>query len=218
MNYVSFSLWGDDPIYNVGSIRNSELVKVYYPGWTMIVYYDNSVPEETIKTLIKNNVKVINLNGIPYGSFWRFFASDIEDCEYVVFRDCDSRVSERECLAVNQWVKSEKTVHIMRDHPAHRIPYGANNLGILAGMWGIKGNVINMTDIINKFLINKKNYYGLDQNFLQNINAMFKNNNLTHDEFFGGVEFPIKRKDGRFIGERIDINENPINNDYEILL
>jgi len=28
---VSFSLWGDNPIYNIGAIRNAELAKEIYP-------------------------------------------------------------------------------------------------------------------------------------------------------------------------------------------
>jgi hypothetical protein len=33
MKYISFSLWGDKPIYNVGAIKNAELWKNIYPDW-----------------------------------------------------------------------------------------------------------------------------------------------------------------------------------------
>ena len=61
MNYVSFSLWGDQPIYNVGAIRNAELMKTIYSDWKMIVYYDNTVPSETIDKL-KELIPRINDN------------------------------------------------------------------------------------------------------------------------------------------------------------
>ena len=51
MKYVSFSLWGNKPLYNVGAIRNAELMWEIYPDWKMILYYDNSVPSETISKL-----------------------------------------------------------------------------------------------------------------------------------------------------------------------
>jgi hypothetical protein len=51
MKYLSFSLWGDKPIYNVGAIRNAELWKTIYSDWQMVVYYDNTVPKETIDKL-----------------------------------------------------------------------------------------------------------------------------------------------------------------------
>jgi hypothetical protein len=53
MKYLSFSLWGDKPIYNVGAIRNAELWKNIYPDWQMVVFYDQTVPKETINELIK---------------------------------------------------------------------------------------------------------------------------------------------------------------------
>ena len=53
MNYLSFSLWGDNPMYNIGAIKNAELWKNIYPEWEMVVFYDNTVPTETIEKLNK---------------------------------------------------------------------------------------------------------------------------------------------------------------------
>ncbi len=189
-------------------------MKDIYPSWKMIVYYDSSVPKQTLEELEKNNVILVNCDNIPYDSFWRFFASDIEDSEYVVFRDCDSRISKREYLAVKEWIKSGKTLHVMRDHPGHGVPYGANGLGILAGMWGIKGKVLDMKKMISDFVQNKKNYYGIDQTFLQQIFLSYQNDKITHDEFFEKKPFPIKRENGRFIGERINFDETPLTLDF----
>jgi hypothetical protein len=219
MNYVSFSLWGNQPIYTVGAIRNSELIKTIYPGWKMVLYYNNSVPEDTITDLTKNDVMLIDMTDSDmYGMFWRFLAVDIDDAEYVSFRDCDSRLSFREKLAVDEWIISEKSLHIMRDHPAHRVPYGNNGLGILGGMWGIKSDRINMKKTINEYPHYTKHIYGQDQNFLTFIYDYFGTDKKTHDEFFEKIPFPIKRKNGRFIGERINIHEGPLTNDHLILL
>jgi len=219
MNYISYSLWGDNPLYNIGSIRNSEQIKTFYPKWKMILYYDDSVPKETIVELEKNNVICNNVSDLGlYGMFWRFLASDLEDAEYVCFRDCDSRLSERESVAVKEWIDSEKTLHVMRDHPAHGTPYGNNQLGILGGMWGIKAKQVPMTDMVLKFNKDIKLGYGSDQTFLKTIYQVFQNNRCTHDDFFEKIPFTIKRENGRFIGERININEQPLTNDHLILL
>lgn len=215
MKYVSFSLWGNNPLYNIGAIRNSELIKTIYPDWKMVVYYDKSVPKNTIDELIKNDVNVISMDDSDiFPSFWRFLIADKEDCEYAVFRDCDSRISVREKLAVDEWVNSNKKIHVMRDHPAHRIPFGSTKLGILAGMWGIKGNVIEIENLIREFITNKKDGYGIDQSFLSIIFQQFFDDRYTHDEFFEKKPFPIKRTDKRFIGERINIDETPLTNDH----
>ena len=37
--YISFSLWGDKPIYNEGIIKNYYLKEKIYPSWEMIVFF-----------------------------------------------------------------------------------------------------------------------------------------------------------------------------------
>jgi hypothetical protein len=219
MNYLSFSLWGDNPLYNVGAIRNSELIKFTYPNWKMVLYYDNTVPQETIQKLIENDVECIDVSDMNiYGMFWRFFASDIEDAEYVCFRDCDSRISFREYLAVKEWMESKKTLHVMRDHPAHGVPYGNDEMGLLGGMWGIKSKKVPMKDLIMGYTMGKTLSYGSDQAFLKSIYRQFISDRCTHDEFHEKKPFPMKRENGRFIGERININEQPLTNDHLVLL
>jgi hypothetical protein len=49
---ISFSLWGDNPKYTIGAIRNAELTPIIYPGWVSRFYCGESVPTDIIKTLI----------------------------------------------------------------------------------------------------------------------------------------------------------------------
>ena len=219
MKYLSFSLWGDKPIYNVGAIRNAELWKEIYPEWKMVVFYDNSVPEKTIQKLKSMDVICEDMTGKNiYGMFWRFFAVDLPDSKYSIFRDTDSRISIREKLAVDEWLSSGKTLHVMRDHPYHMIPCGNDTLGILGGMWGIKSKKIPLTKMINSYPNKGKIFYGEDQTFLKTIYSLFEKDRFTHDDFFEKKPFPIKRIEGRFIGERIDENESPVTDDYKLVL
>ena len=48
-------------------------------------------------------------------------------------RDADSRPSSREWAAVNEWMESGYSAHIMRDHPAHKIVMMAGILKMV--MW-----------------------------------------------------------------------------------
>lgn len=219
MKYLSFSLWGDKPIYNVGAIRNSELWKEIYPDWQMVVYYDNTVPLDTIERLESNGVDCYDMTDKNlYGMFWRFFAVGLPDSEYCSFRDCDSRISEREKKSVDEWIKSKKSLHVMRDHPYHGIPYGNDRIGILGGMWGIKSDVLPLIDMIDKFRKDKELSYGSDQTFLKTIYNVLLDDRYTNDDFFEKIPFTINRINGRFIGERIDENNNPVGDDYKILL
>jgi hypothetical protein len=219
MKYLSFSLWGDKPIYNVGIIKNAELWKTIYPDWQMVVFYDNTVPKETIEELNSMDVICQDMTdkGI-YGMFWRFFAVELPNSEYSIFRDADSRLSTREKLAVDEWINSGKTLHVMRDHPYHMIPCGNDRLGILGGMWGIKSKKTPLIKLIQNYPNKGRVFYGEDQTFLKNIYFLFENDRFTHDDFFEKRPFPVKRENGRFIGERIDENENPVTDDYKMVL
>ena len=219
MKYLSFSLWGDNPIYTIGAIKNAELWKEIYPEWQMVVYFNNSVPNETIIKLNDLGVTTIDMTSDNlYGMFWRFLALDIIDCEYAIFRDCDSRITIREKLAVDEWINSNKTLHVMRDHPYHQIPAGNNQLGILGGMWGLKSNVIKITDMIRNFPISNQHNYGNDQTFLKTIYLFFNNDKITHDEFFEKKPFPIPREYGMFVGGRIGVDDKPIGDDYLLVI
>ena len=71
---------------------------------------------------------------------------------------------------------------------------------------------------IDKFKLNRNLVYGSDQTFLTDIYSNFKNSRIIHDEFFGGLTFPIKRLKYSFIGERINEYDVPSSNDREVLV
>ena len=62
---------------------------------------------------------------------WRFLPLlDLQVSQYMC-RDLDSRVTQREFEAVQDWLNSEKSLHVMRDHPEH-------NNEIVGCCWGMK--------------------------------------------------------------------------------
>ena len=200
---IAFSLWGNKPFYNVGAIKNAELAKELYPQWICRYYVGTSTPLDTIKKLNSlDNTEVIqmNLEGDWTGMFWRFYPSSDDDVEIMLSRDCDSRLSVREMLAVNEWINSDKGFHIMRDHPYH-------NIEILGGMWGVKNNVLpNMKLLIDEYL--KGNFWQVDQNFLKEIiYPKIKDNVMVHDEYFENKPFPSKRINYEFVGDVFDEND-----------
>src|SRR5690606_21797065 len=216
--YLSFSLWGNQPRYTVGAIRNAELARDIYSGWHMLVYHDNTVPAETLSHLQQMDIQLIEMTVSPiYGLFWRFLAADIDDCSHAIFRDTDSRITLRERKAVDEWIISGNTLHVMRDHPHHQTPFGAEGLGILGGMWGIRGGSYPMESTVRRFINGHGDQYGVDQNFLQEVYRTFGHSQTVHDDFFERKPFPAPRTGYQFIGERIDEHEQPIGEDREAL-
>lgn len=132
--------------------------------------------------------------------------------------DIDSRLSMRERLAVNESIKIGDLLHVMRDHPAHQVPFGASGMSMLGGMWGIKAGQIKLADRMKQFCSKQGDYYGLDQTFLEDIYIEYNSSMTFHYDFFAKKPFPSKRSGYRFIGERIDDNENPVGDDLKQIL
>ncbi|QQS48756.1 MAG: hypothetical protein IPM66_09080 [Acidobacteriota bacterium] len=202
---VSFSLWGDHPKYCVGAIRNARLCVDLYKDWVPRFYVGTSVPQSVINTLKISGAEIIHMKtpGDWRGLFWRFTAIADSDVDVMISRDCDSRVSQREILAVNDWLSSSLLFHIMRDHPAHCTK-------ILGGMWGVKAPLLkDICQLIDEF--NVENSWQNDQVFLRKIvYPRIKRFALVHDEFFNGVRFPTIRNGLEFVGQVYDQNDETL--------
>lgn len=202
---ISFSLWGDDPKYTIGAIRNAELAKTVYPGWVPRFYCaKNSVPENIINQLKELNSEIIfkDSKGDWTSTVWRFEAIADLDVDVMISRDTDSRLSYREKIAVDKWLESDKMFHIMRDHPAHAIE-------ILAGMWGVKSPMLrNIKSLIGQY--RKEKFKQFDQTFLRNIiYPQVKDYAYVNDEFFEKKPFPKKRDGLEFVGQVYNQNNVP---------
>tara|TARA_R100000234_G_scaffold39845_1_gene23807 strand:+ start:3294 stop:3959 length:666 start_codon:yes stop_codon:yes gene_type:complete len=204
MKLITFSLWGQDPKYLIGAIRNAELAKQIYPDWRCRFYVGQSVPSQIIIQLESfDNVEVIQRPefGDWRGMFWRFLPASEEGVDVMISRDTDSRLNIREKAAVDEWLASDKKLHIMRDHPHHGYP-------ILGGMWGAKKSAIeNIEYLINNFA--QEDAYGTDYKFFAELifPKLEPDSVMIHDEFFGGQPFPTERDGLQFVGQVFDENE-----------
>ena len=200
---ISFSLWGNNPKYTIGAIKNANLAPIVYPNWICRFYVSNDVPNDIVRELEKTS-EVIKLNSIGNWKLTveRFKAID-EDVECVLFRDTDSRLNNREKAAVDEWLKSNKTLHIMKDHPYH------GGFPILAGMWGLKkkGFNLNMSKMLSIYSNTEQYHY--DQIFLNDyIWKYYSDDYIIHDEFFNKKPFPTARNGLQFVGQVFDENDN----------
>lgn len=209
---ISYSLWGDKPIYCSGAIKNAQLASSIYPGWLCYFYIGKSTPRSVLDELSGfDNVKIIEMNDVGdwRGMFWRFMVCDDTNIELSIFRDTDSRLSQREKEAVYQWIESDKTFHIMRDHPFHGYP-------ILGGMWGYKNNGrFCIKPLIENF--DQSDRYGTDYEFFGKVlYPTIGDDKIVHDEFFEQKPFPTKRIGTEFVGEVYDENNtrHPIHHKY----
>lgn len=201
---VAFSLWGDNPKYCIGAIKNVLAAKEHYPGWECWFYCGRSVPSEIIQSLKSNGARVImkEVDGDWTGMFWRFEPIADPTVEVMISRDTDSRLSRREAAAVNEWLESNELFHVMRDHPAH-------STEILGGMWGAKKPVLgDMMQLMKAYV--KGNFWQVDQNFLREVVwPRVAYTTHTNDEFFAKKQFPEVRVGYEFVGQVYDENDIP---------
>lgn len=215
---ISFSLWGNDPKYCVGAIRNAEIAATLFPDWVCRFYIGVDVPTET-QSALANMANVDLLEIAPEldgwkGMFARFEAACDPDVEAMISRDCDSRLSHREKVAVDAWMESDKAFHIMRDHPWH-------GSAILGGMWGTKrGLLADMDDLMSNW--DQEDRWQTDQDFLNAIiYPRVSQTCMVHASFCRmephATDFPTPRPGVSFVGQVFDENEETVAEHIEVL-
>lgn len=204
---ISYSLWGNKPVYNIGAIENARTAPAWYPGFECWFYvHVPSVPNATIAALQATpGTKVLRMEGdldTCKPMMWRFEAIDSPDVSVMLSRDTDSRFLLREKMAVEHWLGTTKTFHIMRDHPHHQFC-------ILGGMFGTRkiADLPNWSAEMEKVTQREQRNY--DQDFLRDsIYPRIKNDCMIHASFNkyedSCLDFPIPYDANfRFVGEYI---------------
>lgn len=205
MNIISYSLWGNDLKYYKGALENIRIAKLLYPNWVCRFYVDKSVDVNFCQVLKKYNAQVILINNVlgPYhGMYWRYLVNDDPNVTRYVIRDADSRHNTKEQAAVEDWIKSGKSFHNMRDCPGHyRSMQGA--------MWGGTANKFNIEKLVKEH--GKFEKWGDDEFFLSNhVWPLIKDDCCIHDPFIDKIPFPEHKAIRGFVGERYDINNRPL--------
>jgi hypothetical protein len=203
---VSFCIFGKDPeeIYYGGALQNLEEYTYKRPQWKLRFYIGRSIPDSLIRSLRSglNTPEIIFMDDEEdqTATGWRFLSLR-EDHDYYLFRDVDSRISERELAAVGEWIESGHEFHAMRDHPYHNIP-------MLAGLWGVNGaGAARIRHKIPDKLTG--DYYQVDQNFLtKTIWRSARRRLLVHtpkpfawDKLSTVRDFTVNRYGEMFVGE-----------------
>jgi hypothetical protein len=215
---ISFSLWGNNPKYYVGAIRNAELAREIYPGWITRFYCAESISHDTAIAILQHGqgwkldsescriwrsgddlteIYYFDGDGDWRNMFDRFLPAVDPNVETMISRDCDSRLSLREKSAVDEWLESDKGFHTIHDHFHHTVP-------ILGGLWGMKRDCLpEFRDLLSQWP--QENRLQTDQEFLtQKIWPRVKDNTLNHSEFhtniWPGQSTPLPRSGREFIG------------------
>ncbi|KAI9553022.1 hypothetical protein GHT06_020909 [Daphnia sinensis] len=205
---VSYTLFGhpdqDEQVrrrYFSSIEAKSIRIKHYYPGWIMRVYHNLSLDDE-LKYLCPlrcsgghppHNVDLCHVDSIRTKNItsalvqrlnprmWRFLVMLDPTVDRFMSRDVDSEIIPREVAAVKQWLQSDYTFHVMRDHPSH-------GGFMLAGLWGAKN--VQRRDLIRRLgqamiWTSQNDDYQTDQSRLDFIVWPFATFDvMAHDAYF----------------------------------
>ncbi len=224
---ISFSLFGQNRKYLEGMCHNADLAPQAYPGAKVVVYCDNSLPT-IYRMRLRGKVELISgYTEAPgmFPNFWRYMAYDkmmnSKRLNAVLFRDADSRLNERERLAVTEWLFSDYLAHTMRDHPHHKFR-------VMAGLLGLKRNALPEGTTMDEELsfydatyLSEEGYqYGDDPVVMDKI--LKDTPIMAHDAFYANEfphsgAFPAKRDGLQFVGEIYNQRNQPLTRDRETL-
>jgi hypothetical protein len=133
---ISMAVYAHDASY-LNWIRSRlpvyrDAIDVFYPGWRLRIYHDESVPFSVLESVAARGAETIfvsDFKGHIAGMFWRFFVADDLNVDRYLVRDLDSDFTWRERAAVDEWIRSNISYHSMSDCENHNVP-------IMGGMWG----------------------------------------------------------------------------------
>ncbi|MCA9190946.1 MAG: hypothetical protein KDB03_04275 [Planctomycetales bacterium] len=197
---ISFSLYGTSDVYLQGALRNVRLAASVYPQWKVRIYVSEEIDSSLLAKMESAGAEIIRQQrtSVIDGMFWRFYPAADPQIDAVIIRDADSRLTLRERLAVDQWLESDRPLHIMRDHPLHQVP-------MMGGLWGCRKGFLSQLplQVSSWKLWHKK---GQDQDFLRdNVYRQYRHQCFVHSDFYGypGEQvhpFPGVRDRGEFAG------------------
>src|SRR6218665_2474027 len=171
---IAMTLFGKDPKYTWGAIRNAQLMPIVFPKWKLRFYVphpqfippsaDNTrveiVPRRILSKLGQLGSDIVYVktfsDKIP-PKFWRYLVTMDKTVDYFLIRDADSRISDRDSAAVSDWMQETDipALHCVRDHPKHA------DFPIVDGLFGgrisklrSRLNGKNLLDIVQEFYTN----------------------------------------------------------------
>ena len=198
-NVISYSLWGNNPRYLRGALRNALIAPDIYPGWRCQFHVD-SLPAEFLDALRDVGAEIVIHSDEQASNKQRlarrFWVANDPHVGYFLVRDCDSVIGPREAQAVRAWIASERCFHVMRDWWTH------TDL-VLAGMWGgVAGVLPDLSELFDNYQSEHVETPNWDQWFLRDcVWAYIRKSCLIHDRCFtspGSLPFPGTTPEGNY--------------------
>lgn len=231
---IAMSLYGDDPKYTLGAVRNAQLLPVIFPGWRLFIYCQRQVPSETVggpascvsvppqvtRKLEELGAELKYIDpGVLAPMMWRFLPVDDATVDVFISRDSDSRLTERDAAIVSAWLDTDTLFHCIRDHPSHA------KYSISGGLWGARTKwlrlVLGEQSIASR--VQYSNSYLEDMRFLGSElwplvqSSAHCHDSVSCDTWPNSHPIPIQRQKAEHVGQVFDAHSIPRQIDIDLL-
>jgi len=228
------SLWGANPRYTYGALRNVQLLPVHFPGWTIRFYIERPRDDETtvfspapsriLSKLSMLGAELVYVDAershIP-PMMWRFLIADDMSVDAFIVRDSDCRINDRDFAVVSAWLKTDYAFHCIRDHPSHA------GYSVLGGLWGARPRRLRSFVSVpwRDMMMGYRTDYVQDMQFLSNAiwplvqsHGAYCHDSVSCLDWFGSHPFPVARIGTEHLGQVFDAFGNARDGDLNILL
>lgn len=182
MKVISFCLFGQNPKYTMGLLANLKIIQEMLPDFCVYVHVGTGVPPAVLEACAAFNAHLV----LCPAPDWLLPAHRIcfpEDADVVFARDADSRVNARDVWAMNEFMASDKTFHIVRDHVWHKSK-------IMAGLCGRK-RAVQLAGMLAEWTPSTTGY-GADEAFLSTVYPQVAADALIHSNIVGYLDEDVK--------------------------
>src|SRR6218665_1104567 len=253
---IAMTLFGKVPKYTWGAIRNAQLMPIVFPNWKLRFYVPHpdfilpNVDTKQVEIVDNTRVEIVprrilsklgqlgsdivyvkNFSDKIPPKFWRYLVTIDKTVDYFLIRDADSRISDRDSAAVNDWMQETDipALHCVRDHPKHA------DFPIVDGLFGgrisklrSRLNGKNLLDIVQEFYANTSgalmDYAANDkrkepEDILNDILwSMLHEDALCQDsvsceKWNNTRSFPVKREREEYLGQKFDERQESTSDD-----
>lgn len=188
MNVFAFCIYGTERNYYTGLLENIQIIKQHFPEFEIYIYKGICDPswvfDESCKIIETNRSGAINM-------LFRYLPVTFAETGFI--RDADSRITERDRWCINEFLKSSKKYHIIRDHFYHKSP-------IMGGIFGWKCPINFPLDLSSDV------GYAHDMAYVEkHLYPRIKSEALIHTNIYG------------YIGEHVELIEIPQHDKYDFI-
>ncbi len=213
VNVVSMTLYGTQGRYIKGAMRNAQLIKRVFPGWTLRIYTETpsnsrfgAIPTNVVHDLRNEGVEFYFMQpqeGFIPPMMWRFLVADDTWVDRFIVRDADARLTSRDAAMVYEWIQAGAPFMCIRDHPSHA------GFAVSGGLWG--GRPTSLRDILRRswrdLMWGVRDSYLEDMNFLNHViwpklrNHSYCVDTVSCQHWTGAHPFRMKRRGYEHVGQ-----------------